>query len=149
MLPEEYTGLMTNIMAKQLTIPSRQVCQEKSWKVGLLNTHTDKTWTAGVDGYHFYGNICLAFVVSQNKCFLMSFQNWLIDYTFMVPQHNVTCRHRKTKMLSGCDIYSPVTKCFQLLCGHNQIISHLFYENVRRFWKITITSFLSTQTPNN
>lgn len=40
MLPEEYTGLMTNIMAKQLTIPSRQVCQEKSWKVGLLNTHT-------------------------------------------------------------------------------------------------------------
>lgn len=38
MLPEEYTGLMTNIMTKQLRIPSRQVCQEKSWKVGLLNT---------------------------------------------------------------------------------------------------------------
>lgn len=35
MLAEEYTGLMTNIMTTQLTIPSRQVCQEKSWKVGL------------------------------------------------------------------------------------------------------------------
>lgn len=35
MLAEEYTGLMTNIMTTQLTMPSRQVCQEKSWKVGL------------------------------------------------------------------------------------------------------------------
>lgn len=35
MLPEEYTGLITNIITKQLRMPSRQVCQEKSWKVGL------------------------------------------------------------------------------------------------------------------
>lgn len=42
MLPEEYTGLMTNIITKQLRIPSRQVCQEKSWKVGLLNAETHK-----------------------------------------------------------------------------------------------------------
>lgn len=38
MLPEEYTGLITNIITKQLRMPSRQVCQEKSWKVGLGST---------------------------------------------------------------------------------------------------------------
>ncbi|TNN72476.1 hypothetical protein EYF80_017252 [Liparis tanakae] len=37
MLPEEYTGLMTNIITKQLRMPSRQVCQEKSWKVVFLS----------------------------------------------------------------------------------------------------------------
>ena len=40
MLPDEYTGLMTNIITKQLRMPSRQVCQEKSWKVGLGDTET-------------------------------------------------------------------------------------------------------------
>lgn len=149
MLPEEYTGLMTNIMAKQLTIPSRQVCQEKSWKVGLLNTHTGKTWTAGADGYHFYGNICLAFVVSQNKCFLMSFQNWLIDYT---PWYHSTMLNVGTEGLkcSRAVIFTVLLlSAFNCYAVTVKSISHLFSENVRRFWKITITSFLSTQTPNN
>ena len=36
-LAEEYTGLITNIITTQLTMPSRQLCQEKNWNVGLWN----------------------------------------------------------------------------------------------------------------
>lgn len=35
MLAEEYTGLITNIITRQLSMPSRHVCHEKYWNVGL------------------------------------------------------------------------------------------------------------------
>lgn len=46
-LPEAPAGLIRNIITRQETMPSRQVCQEKSWKVGLPGERASEREVAG------------------------------------------------------------------------------------------------------
>lgn len=43
-LPEAPAGLTRNIITRQETMPRRQVCQEKSWKVGLQSQEGTSGW---------------------------------------------------------------------------------------------------------
>lgn len=80
MLPEEYTGLMTNIMTTQLTMPSRHVCQEKNWKVGLLDTGKNDQ-PGRLDKFKFIEDI--------NTCFDFLFFFCYFDFFFrFVDAHN-------------------------------------------------------------
>lgn len=104
MLPDEYTGLMTNIMTRQLRIPSRQVCQEKSWKVGLLNTKKhhvsqilDSTPTFTIYGYTIVLALCQHLnIISQDFLKVTDTINPSFNLKFGADAHSKAKQARST-----------------------------------------------------